>query len=811
MTGDEPGGLCSACLLQVGFESQTDSESESVSPPAEQAPTDSNGNAPAKPSDPVADLSLAEVQSLFADLEITELIGRGGMGMVYKARQTHLGRVVALKLLRTKCSQDPSLAERFGREARALARLSHPNIVGVHDFGQAGDRLYLIMEYVDGTNLRRMLAQKTLTAKAALAMVSPICDALQFAHEEGIVHRDIKPENILIDRRGRVRIADFGLARLLVRGQDEWTLTGTRQVMGTPHYMAPEQMERPQEVDHRADIFSLGVVIYEMLTGELPLGRFDLPSQKLDIDVRLDKIVLRTLEKEPSRRYQHVSDVQTDVEQLSAQANSQTENSRLDFTRPSIYIPACGFILAAAIDLLVGLFFGSIFLFDNPREDNFLVAAAHILAAFPLGFGGWKMVTRGGREWTWLVALFGLLPLHFGAWFSVPCAIWTLYLLLGGSAPRVLTGPTSSHDLDRTGERLAMGIERLQAVGGRTVEVTQSVLGNAFSFLGRFPWTPIKRIVRGIAACLIWLAVCAATVGLLFYMGAYDHFPSTAVVADHSADQVKLKADNDLYLDTGDNLNLYLAITAVGMNENASGFSRLPKESWNYNLQLSIYRLADKDLRLSRDSQNIRSFVRPRSSREVYSNQSFVAWMNARKEWEYEIIEALDPSRIQVEPHVLLTDDLESLNLDAMASPPMAMFSSTNALPVSLFTTDRYEYHPVLNDAQPLIDWFRATGLEEARCVVLGTSLSDMLTKLKNGDSVTVAADGTHRLKPIAALLDLRIFQPQGNGRLQIQWIPNRQELIKWCVATGCVALVGCVIIIWWMRRASLKSNLSSQ
>jgi eukaryotic-like serine/threonine-protein kinase len=124
-----------------------------------------------------------------------------------------------------------------------------------------------------------MLESRTLDAKKAMSMVPAICEALQFAHDEGVVHRDIKPENILVDRRGRVRIADFGLARLMTRSREEWTLTGTRQVMGTPHYMAPEQIEHPQEVDHRADIYSLGVVIYEMLTGELPIGRFELPGR----------------------------------------------------------------------------------------------------------------------------------------------------------------------------------------------------------------------------------------------------------------------------------------------------------------------------------------------------------------------------------------------------------------------------------------------------------------------------------------------------------------------------------------------------
>jgi ankyrin repeat protein len=141
---------------------------------------------------------------------------------------------------------------------------------------------------------------------------------LQFAHDSGVVHRDIKPENILVDQQGRGKIADFGLARIMGKAADESRLTGARQVMGTAHYMAPEQIEKPLEVDHRADIYSLGVVFYELLTGELPLGRFQPPSKKIEVDVRVDEVVLKTLEKEPRLRYQTASQIKTDVEGISA-------------------------------------------------------------------------------------------------------------------------------------------------------------------------------------------------------------------------------------------------------------------------------------------------------------------------------------------------------------------------------------------------------------------------------------------------------------------------------------------------------------
>ena len=206
--------------------------------------------------------------------EIVEELGRGGMGVVLKARQTKLDRLVALKVLHPEISADVAFAERFGREARALARLSHPHIVTVHDFGQVEGLSYIVMEFVAGVNLRQRLHGHRLPLNEVLTIMAQLCDALQYAHEEGIVHRDIKPENILFDKQGRVRIADFGLAKLTARTTADYTLTGAGQVMGTWNYMAPEQLDNPQGVDHRADIFALGVVLYEMLTGDVPRRGF---------------------------------------------------------------------------------------------------------------------------------------------------------------------------------------------------------------------------------------------------------------------------------------------------------------------------------------------------------------------------------------------------------------------------------------------------------------------------------------------------------------------------------------------------------
>jgi tRNA A-37 threonylcarbamoyl transferase component Bud32/TM2 domain-containing membrane protein YozV len=262
-------------------------------------------------------LTPAEIAALFPQLEILECLGRGGMGVVYKARQPRLNRIVALKILAQEKDRDGQFVERFTREAQALARLNHPNIVTVHDFGETGGHCYLVMEFVDGLNLRQLLLNGKMAPGQALTIVPKICEALQYAHEQGIVHRDIKPENILLDKQGRVKIADFGIAKMLGVEAGQQALTGAKDVVGTPHYMAPEQLEKPLTVDHRADIYSLGVVFYEMLTGELPLGKFAPPSKKVQIDVRLDEVVLHTLEKEPARRYQQANQLKTDVETIA--------------------------------------------------------------------------------------------------------------------------------------------------------------------------------------------------------------------------------------------------------------------------------------------------------------------------------------------------------------------------------------------------------------------------------------------------------------------------------------------------------------
>src|SRR5450756_657136 len=290
-----PQGLCPECLMKSGFETK-------------------GGNEAAAGKSAFVPPSVEQMAKLFPQLEIIELLGQGGMGAVYKARQPRLNRFVALKILSPEKQNDPQFAERFEREARALAWLNQPYIVTVFDSGDMQGMFYLLMEFVDGLSLRQLMQQRRLASAEALAIVIQICQALQYAHEQGVIHRDIKPENILLDKKGQVKIADFGIAKLVEPESQDISLTGAAEVVGTPHYMAPEQIEKPQTVDRRADIYSLGVVFYEMLTGELPLGNFQPPSQKVQIDVRLDEVVLHALEKEPARRYQEASAVRTAVE-----------------------------------------------------------------------------------------------------------------------------------------------------------------------------------------------------------------------------------------------------------------------------------------------------------------------------------------------------------------------------------------------------------------------------------------------------------------------------------------------------------------
>ena len=377
---DAPEGLCPQCLAKIALGSEPAAAGTRIAPEP------------------------AELASHFPQLEILELLGVGGMGMVYKARQPRLDRIVALKILPMESAPHPSFAERFNREAKALAKLNHPGIVDVYDFGQTGPYYYFVMEYVDGLSLRALLNNETVTPHQALELVVQICTALQYAHDEGVVHRDIKPENILITKKGQVKIADFGLAKLLGDASDT-ALTMSKAAMGTLNYMAPEQRENAQSVDHRADIYSLGVVFYEMLTGEVPMGRFEAPSKKVQVDVRLDEVVLRALEREPARRYQQASEVKTEVESLSRHgADKAGQNQPRTFQSEwPIVAGEAGKLLA--LTALIGFAMGT------------------LGSAWPLVLlllGGWTAHRTAGpqeKRWVnvvWVVSVIGLSG--YGVW-----------------------------------------------------------------------------------------------------------------------------------------------------------------------------------------------------------------------------------------------------------------------------------------------------------------------------------------------------------------------------------------------------------
>lgn len=253
-----------------------------------------------------------DLHDILPGIEVTDFIGRGGMGAVYKARQQSLNRIVAVKLLSAHAAHSSELdfTTRFKVEAQAMARLAHPNIVPVHDFGETGDgHLFYVMEFVDGTDLaKRIECGGKLPLDEVVRIALAVCDALSFAHEHGVVHRDIKPSNILLADHGVVKVADFGLAKIDDPATASLTLSGTS--MGSQGYAAPEVFAKASSADHRADIYSLGVLLYEMLTGDVPRGMFKLPSEKIPgLDDRWDELICKALEEDRDERFQSVAEM----------------------------------------------------------------------------------------------------------------------------------------------------------------------------------------------------------------------------------------------------------------------------------------------------------------------------------------------------------------------------------------------------------------------------------------------------------------------------------------------------------------------
>jgi serine/threonine protein kinase len=297
LPADGTNGLCPACLM-----------AEAMKP-----------SGPKKAWEPP---TAEELAPHFPPYEIQRILGRGGMGAVYLARQISLNRLVAIKILPADLGDcDMGFAERFKNEAQAMAQLSHPGIVAVFDFGEtANGLLYIVMEYIEGTDVQQMVAQQgRLHSAHAMAITAHVCDALAYAHSRGIIHRDIKPSNIMVSSEGVVKVADFGLAKMDQGGQTA-SLTRSGMAMGTLHFMAPESLTLGSAVDQRADIYAVGVMLYQMLTGKLPQGLFEMPSfQVPGLDPRYDGIVAKALREDRDVRYQQASELRHDLDAILTQ------------------------------------------------------------------------------------------------------------------------------------------------------------------------------------------------------------------------------------------------------------------------------------------------------------------------------------------------------------------------------------------------------------------------------------------------------------------------------------------------------------
>src|SRR5215211_4421040 len=340
-------------------------------------------------------------------------LGSGGMANVYLAEDEELGRRVAIKMLDDKHANDEQFVERFRREAKNAASLSHPNIVSIYDRGEAEGTYYIAMEFLDGRSLKELIVGRgPAPIKVAIDYAREILAALAAAHKQGIVHRDIKPHNVLIGAEGRLKVTDFGIAR---SGASQMTEVGS--IIGTAQYLSPEQA-RGAPVDQTSDLYSVGVVLYEMLTGQVPftgetpleiamkhLSEVPRPPSELRPEVPhdLDSIVLRALAKEPAERYQSADEMDADLQRVleGLPVDPETE------TAATAVLSGSGVLAAAPTSVLT-----------RPTTAT-PTRAAPPGAAPPAGYYGYDGPPRRRRPvWPWILSVLLLIAAAAAAWFA---------------------------------------------------------------------------------------------------------------------------------------------------------------------------------------------------------------------------------------------------------------------------------------------------------------------------------------------------------------------------------------------------------
>jgi serine/threonine protein kinase len=305
------------------------------------------------------------------DYVLTGKIGQGGIAEVYKGRQESLSRDVAIKILAANLTTDADIVRRFERESLVIGRLSHPNIVHVIDRGKAGNRYYFVMEYVDGTSLREVIDSQKIPLPVKLEMVVQVCKALDYAHKNGVIHRDVKPSNILIDRQGNARVADFGIAQLV--GAPESEMTSAEVILGTAAYMSPEQKISSTNVDQTTDIYAVGVIIYEILTGKKPQGRFKLPSEiNSEQPKAFDIIIQKCLAQEPKDRYQAAVELKDALLEITSATRAAQPTDDMSISGTESFIGHCRYL-----DTIKETKFGSTILVENKVNKNLYIIKKH--------------------------------------------------------------------------------------------------------------------------------------------------------------------------------------------------------------------------------------------------------------------------------------------------------------------------------------------------------------------------------------------------------------------------------------------------